>query len=55
MHQKFIHRAGNNWTTRWKEWIDQNPNATTKEVYQFAGKLIDEYGLSGNVGIVPYK
>src|SRR5205085_1073104 len=37
MHQKFIHAAGRNWTTRWKLWIDANPNATTKEVYQFAG------------------
>ena len=54
MHQKFIHRAGSNWTTRWKRWIDANPNATTTEVYQFAGQLMDEYGVSG-VKIVPYK
>lgn len=51
---KHLHRAGNNWTTRWKEWIDANPNATTKEVYQFAGKLMDEYGLS-RLPIVPYR
>ena len=47
MHRKFIHAAGNNWTTKWKEFIDANPNATTKEVYQFAGKLMDEFGISG--------
>lgn len=47
MHRKLIHAAGNNWTTRWKEFIDANPSATTKEVYQFAGKLMDEYGISG--------
>jgi hypothetical protein len=54
MHQKLIHRAGNNWTTRWKQWIDANPNATTKDVYQFAGRMMDEYGVSG-LQIVPYR
>ncbi|HRJ90469.1 MAG TPA: RHS repeat-associated core domain-containing protein [Pyrinomonadaceae bacterium] len=54
MHKKFIHGAGNNWTTRWKQWIDANPNATTKEVYQFAGQLMDEYGLSG-LPIIPLR
>jgi hypothetical protein len=53
MHTEFIHRGGNNWTTRWKQWIDANPNATTAEVYQFGGKLMDEYGLSG-LRLVPY-
>ena len=47
MYKKLIHGAGKNWTTRRKEWIDANPNASTKEVYQFAGQLMDEYGLSG--------
>ena len=54
VHRKFIHTAGKNWTTRWKEWIDLNPNATTTEVYQFAGQLMDEYGLSA-LPIVPYR
>lgn len=54
MHRKWIHRAGNNWTTRWKRWIDENPNATTKEVYQFAGQLMEEYGVVGQE-LVPYK
>lgn len=51
---KHIHRAGNNWVTRWQEWIDANPNATTKEVYQFAGQLMEEYGLN-NLQIIPYR
>jgi hypothetical protein len=54
MHKYQIHTANNNWTTRWKDWIDTNPNATTKEVYQFAGKLMDEYGLS-HIPLIPYK
>lgn len=49
-----LHQAGNNWTTRWKSWIDANPNASTKEVYQFAGRLMDEYGIN-HVPIVPYR
>jgi hypothetical protein len=49
-----IHAAGNNWTTRWKKWIDDNPNATTKDVYQQAGKMMDDYGINDR-SIVPYK
>jgi hypothetical protein len=53
-HKAFIHRGGNNWTTRWKTWIDANEGATTMEVYQFAGRLMDEYGIN-HLPIVPYK
>jgi len=41
-----LHKAGNNWTTKWKRWIDENPNASTKEVYQQAGRMMDEYGVN---------
>lgn len=44
-HIDKIHKAGNNWTTRWKQYIDINPNASTKEVYQYAGQLMDQYGV----------
>ncbi len=54
MHQNFIHRGGNNWTTRWKQWIDANPNASTEQVYQFGGKLMDDYGIN-HLPIGPYK
>jgi RHS repeat-associated protein len=54
MHREFIHRGGANWTTRWKRWIDENPDASTTRVYQFAGELMDEYGLS-DLSIVPYR
>lgn len=50
---KIVHGKGNNWTTKWKNFIDTNPNATTKEVYQQAGRMLDEYGLS-HVPIVRY-
>jgi RHS repeat-associated protein len=48
-----LHAAGNNWTSRWKSWIDANPNATTKEVYQQAGRMMDDYGI-GHLPIGPY-
>jgi RHS repeat-associated protein len=53
VHKK-LHEAGNNWTTKWKTWIDANPNATTKEVYQQAGRMMDDAGI-GHLPIVPYK
>jgi hypothetical protein len=46
MHIEEIHVAEHNWTTKWKNWIDANLSATTKEVYQFGGALMDEYGIS---------
>jgi hypothetical protein len=46
-----LHEAGNNWTTKWKAWIDANPNASTQD--QQAGRMMDEYGIS-HLPIVPY-
>ena len=37
---------GFNWNQKWKDWIDANPNATAKEVYQFAGQLMDKAGIA---------
>lgn len=42
------------WNEAWSYFFNTNNNPTAKEIYQFAGKLIDEYGLSG-LPIVPYK
>jgi hypothetical protein len=42
------------WNALWQAFKDANPNATAKEVYQFAGQLMDQFGLSG-LPIVPYK
>lgn len=52
-HRQVIHGAGNNWVTRWKEWIDANPDATTLQVYQFGVRLTDEYKI-GSLPYVPY-
>ncbi|MBE5872317.1 MAG: DUF2380 domain-containing protein [Lachnospiraceae bacterium] len=46
MHMNSIHGSAK-WNQKWMEWINNNPNATAKDIYQFAGKMMDEYGLSG--------
>ncbi|CAM5223544.1 hypothetical protein UACE39S_01036 [Ureibacillus acetophenoni] len=45
-HLKFLHGQGK-WNQKWMDWIDSHPNATAKDIYQFAGKMMDEYGLTG--------
>jgi hypothetical protein len=42
------------WNALWEPFIAANPNATAKEIYQFAGQLMDQFGLSG-LPIVPYE
>jgi len=41
------------WNARWREFIGENPNASATEIYQHGGRLMDEYGLSGQP-IRPY-
>ena len=43
-----------NWNKKWDEFIEAKPRATKEEIYQYAGKLLDEYGLN-KLLIVPYK
>ena len=52
MHMNIIHGKGG-WNQKWMDFIDNNPNATAKDIYQFAGKMMDDYGLSGYT-IHPY-
>ena len=33
--------------------MEANPNATAQEIYQFGGRMMDDYGLSG-MPIVSY-
>ena len=42
------------WNQRWDQWIRNNPNASAKEIFQFGGSLMDEFGLN-KLPIVPYK
>jgi hypothetical protein len=58
-HLKGIHGSGlgnmpGKWNQRWVHFIRDNPNATAKDVYQFGGRMMDDYGLSGTP-IHPYR
>ena len=46
MHMNSIHGKGD-WNPLWMEWIDNHPDATAKDIFQFAGKMMDDFGLSG--------
>jgi hypothetical protein len=58
-HLRGIHGCGNmgqfpeRWNQRWQEFIDNNPNATAKDIYDFGGRLMDEFGL-GHLPIHPF-
>ncbi len=41
------------WNKKWQRFINNNKGASPEEIYQFAGKLLDEFGL-GDVSIGPY-
>jgi len=58
-HLSSVHGVGDaitpgRFNQRWAEFIEANQNATAKEIYQFGGRLMDEYGLS-SLPIVPYR
>ncbi|WP_296792943.1 DUF2380 domain-containing protein [Ruminococcus sp.] len=44
-HMNLIHGKGK-WNPKWMEFIDNNPSATAKDIYQFAGQMMDDYGLN---------
>ncbi len=51
-HLKAVHGRGNmgqmpgGWNKIWGQWIDANSQATLKDVFQQAGKMMDDFGLS---------
>ncbi|MCF7816573.1 MAG: DUF2380 domain-containing protein [Kiritimatiellales bacterium] len=59
-HLKAIHGTGNmgqmpgKWNQTWQSFIEANPNANAFDIYQQAGRMMDDYGLSG-LPIHPYK
>jgi len=54
-----VHGKGNmgqmpgKWNDIWEAWIDANPRATAEDIYRQAGKMMDDFGLSG-LEIHPY-
>ena len=59
-HLKAVHGAGNlgekpgRWNQHWAEWINKNPDATQKEIFQRAGEMLRSFNLQ-NCNIHPYK
>ena len=58
-HLRAVHGRGNmgqmpgRWNMVWEEFIRDNPNASATETYQQAGRMMDDFGLSG-AEIHPY-
>ncbi len=57
-HLKGVHGSGlgdlpGGWNARWADFIKAHPDATAKDIYQFGGGLMDEFGLNG-LPISPY-
>ena len=59
-HLKGVHGTGNmgqmpgRWNQIWADWIKANPNATSKQIFQQAGQMMDDFGI-GNLKIHPYR
>ncbi|MGD9109360.1 MAG: DUF2380 domain-containing protein, partial [Phycisphaerales bacterium] len=50
-HLKGVHGRGimdlpGKWNNRWTDFFKKNPKATAKQIFQFAGRLMDEFNLS---------
>jgi hypothetical protein len=54
LHGKGYGNMPGGWNQRWKTFIEATPNATSKDIYQFAGQLMDEYGIN-NLRLHGYK
>ncbi len=50
-HLKGIHGSGlgkypGRWNKEWTHWIEANPNATSKDIYQQVGRMMDRYHIN---------
>jgi hypothetical protein len=41
------------WNRVWQQWLDANPDASAHEVYQQAGRMMDQFGIN-HLPIGPY-
>ncbi|MBN1238865.1 MAG: DUF2380 domain-containing protein [Gammaproteobacteria bacterium] len=58
VHLRGVHGSGignmpGRWNQQWAQWIEANPNATAKDIYQQLGRMMDDFGLGGS-RIHPY-
>lgn len=45
LHHDLHGYKGGVWNQRWREFMQKNPNASAREIYEFAANLIDEFEL----------
>ena len=58
-HLKGLHGNGlgnmpGGWNEEWEAWINANPTASGKDVYQKLGAMMDEYNIN-HLAIHPYR
>jgi hypothetical protein len=58
-HLKGVHGKGGEgfpgqWNPRWKEFIDNNPNATQDQIFKYMNELREGFGIS-DLPIEPYR
>jgi RHS repeat-associated protein len=54
IHGKGLGNMPGRWNQEWERWIDKNPGANYREVYQQLGVMMDRFGLSG-LPIKPFR
>ena len=54
VHGKGLGSRPGKWNKRWRDFKSANPNATAKEIFQKAGQMMDDFGLS-DLPIHPYR
>jgi len=46
VHGKGLGNMPGGWNREWVKWISENPNATTKDIYQQLGTMMDRYKIN---------
>jgi RHS repeat-associated protein len=44
-HKELHGKGGGVWNERWRQFMDEQPNASANEIYEFGAELIDEFEL----------
>jgi RHS repeat-associated protein len=54
VHGKGLGNMPGGWNKEWAAWIQKNPNATAKEIYQQLGSMMDRFKIN-DLAIHPYR
>jgi len=53
VHGKGMGKLPGKWNSAWKNFFTSSPNASAKQIFQQAGRMMDDFGLS-DLAISPY-